>query len=150
MQLRLEFTAHSDIERQDDKWIPVSERLDELVAACIEFGRQADPDWLTRIESAQRELREYIAELKGVIEILEDQQREAKNILIDKNLHIDSLYEEGYKLQQRIAELEAFIKRLIEAGNELEAGLDEYWEELSTREVANWRRLVKKWEEREE
>lgn len=24
------------------------------------------------------------------------------------------------------------------------------WEELSTREVANWRRLVKKWEEREE
>jgi hypothetical protein len=27
--------------------------------------------------------------------------------LIDKNLHIDSLYEEGYKLQQRIAELEA-------------------------------------------
>ena len=48
-----------------------------------------------------------IAALKGVIEILEDQQREAKNILIDKNLHIDSLYEEGYKLQQRIAELEA-------------------------------------------
>jgi hypothetical protein len=47
-----------------------------------------------------------IAELKGVIEILEDQQREVKNILIDKNLHIDSLYEEGYKLQQRIAELE--------------------------------------------
>ena len=39
-----------------------------------------------------------IAALKGVIEILEDQQREAKNILIDKNLHIDSLYEEGYKL----------------------------------------------------
>jgi BMFP domain-containing protein YqiC len=52
-------------------------------------------------------LRKRIAELNGVIEILEDQQREVKNILIDKNLHIDSLYEEGYKLQQRIAELEA-------------------------------------------
>jgi hypothetical protein len=52
-------------------------------------------------------LRKRIAELDGVIEILEDQQREVKNILIDKNLHIDSLYEEGYKLQQRIAELEA-------------------------------------------
>jgi chromosome segregation ATPase len=47
-----------------------------------------------------------IDKLEGAIEILEDQQREAKNILIDKNLHIDSLYEEGYKLQQRIAELE--------------------------------------------
>jgi hypothetical protein len=52
-----------------------------------------------------------IAELKGVIEILEDQQREVKNILIDKNLHIDSLYEEGYKLQKRIAELEAAQRR---------------------------------------
>jgi chromosome segregation ATPase len=51
-------------------------------------------------------LNTRIAELKGVIEILEYQQREAKNHLIDKNLHIDSLYEEGYKLQQRIAELE--------------------------------------------
>ena len=39
------------------------------------------------------------------------QLREANNILIDKNLHIDSLYEEGYKLQQRIAELEAESER---------------------------------------
>ena len=52
-------------------------------------------------------------------------------------------------LNKRIAELEALVERLIEAGNELEAGLDEYWEELSTREVANWRRLVKDWKERE-
>lgn len=48
-----------------------------------------------------------ITELEAKKDILEDQQREAKNHLIDKNLHIDSLYEEGYKLQQRIAELEA-------------------------------------------
>jgi hypothetical protein len=52
-------------------------------------------------------LNARIAELKEVIEMLIDQQREVKNHLIDKNLHIDSLYEEGYKLQQRIAELEA-------------------------------------------
>jgi hypothetical protein len=48
-----------------------------------------------------------IAELEAEKCVLIDQQREAKNILIDKNLHIDSLYEKGYKLQQRIAELEA-------------------------------------------
>jgi TolA-binding protein len=58
-------------------------------------------------------LNARIAELEGVIEILEDQQREVKNILIDKNLHIDSLYEEGYKLQQRIAELEEENDRLL-------------------------------------
>lgn len=47
------------------------------------------------------------AELEAEKCVLEDQLREATNFLIDKNLHIDSLYEEGYKLQQRIAELEA-------------------------------------------
>jgi len=74
--------------------------------------------WNTRpIEDA---LQARIAELEGEVDILKDQQREAKNILIDKKLHIDSLYEEGYKLQQRIAELEGIIKsddeRLTEAG----------------------------------
>ena len=38
--------------------------IDELVAACIAFGRGQLPDWQTRIETAQRELREYIAELE--------------------------------------------------------------------------------------
>ncbi len=70
--------------------------------------------WNTR--PIEDELRKRIAALKGVIEILEDQQRDVKNILIDKNLHIDSLYEEGYKLQQRIAELEAEVTK----GHELQ------------------------------
>ena len=39
--------------------------IDELVAACIAFGRQVEPDWQTRIETAQRDLREYIAELEA-------------------------------------------------------------------------------------
>jgi hypothetical protein len=39
--------------------------IDELVAACIAFGRQVEPDWQTRIEKAQRELREYIDELEA-------------------------------------------------------------------------------------
>src|SRR5690606_19165975 len=65
--------------------------------------------WNTR--PIEDELRARIAELEGEVDILKDQQREAKNILIDKRLHIDSLYEEGYKLQQRIAELEAESER---------------------------------------
>ena len=52
-----------------------------------------------------------IAELETEIDIRKDQLREAKNILIDKNLQIDSLYEKGYKLQKRIAELEAESER---------------------------------------
>jgi hypothetical protein len=39
--------------------------IDELVAASIAFGRGELPDWQTRIEKAQRELREYIAELEA-------------------------------------------------------------------------------------
>ena len=59
-----------------------------------------------------------IAELEAEIDIRKDQLREAKNILIDKNLQIDSLYEEGYKLQQRIAELEE-KRRWIPVGERL-------------------------------
>lgn len=44
--------------------------IDELVAACIEFGRQADPDRLTRLKKARQELHEYIAELEGFIDRL--------------------------------------------------------------------------------
>ena len=34
-------------------------------AELLIFGRQVEPDWQTRIEKAQRELREYIAELEA-------------------------------------------------------------------------------------
>ena len=78
-------------------------------------------DWEQGYDQARRRfygerkvLTARIAKLEAVIEILEDQQREAKNHLIDKNLHIDSLYEEGYKLQQRIAELEAEVTKCHE------------------------------------
>ena len=74
----------------------------------------ADDYWerLKAHRKITRSLNARIDELEGAIEILEDQQRETKNILIDKKLHIDSLYEEGYKMQQRIAELEAENIRL--------------------------------------
>ena len=39
--------------------------IDELVAACVAFGRGQLPDWQTRIDKAQRELREYIDDLEG-------------------------------------------------------------------------------------
>ena len=41
------------------------ELIDELVSACIAFGRQVEPDWQTRIDKAQRELREYVDELEA-------------------------------------------------------------------------------------
>jgi len=72
-----------------------------------------------------REVAEHvtarIAELEAEKCVLVDQQREAKNHLIDKNLHIDSLYEEGYKLQQRIAELEEQVWDLNLANERLES-----------------------------
>ena len=38
--------------------------IDELVSACIAFGRGVAPDWQTRIEDAKRELRAYIEGLE--------------------------------------------------------------------------------------
>lgn len=39
--------------------------INELVAASIAFGRQVEPDWQTRIDKAQRELREYVEGLEA-------------------------------------------------------------------------------------
>ncbi len=45
--------------------------VNELVSACIAFGREREPeDVETRIEKAQRELREYIDELEAEIDQL--------------------------------------------------------------------------------
>ena len=41
--------------------------IDELVAACVAFGRGQLPDWQTRIEDARRELRAYIEGLEAGI-----------------------------------------------------------------------------------
>ena len=70
----------------------MSELALDLFNACAEISRLRK-----RIE----ELESENARLEANIEILKDQQREARNILIDKKLQIDSLYEAGYKLQQR-------------------------------------------------
>ena len=47
-----------------------NELVNELVSACIAFGRGVAPDWQTRIDKAQRELREYIAEFEAEIDQL--------------------------------------------------------------------------------
>ena len=72
-------------------------------------------------------LNARIAELEANIEILKDQQREARNILIDKKLQIDSLYEAGYKLQQRIAELEEKQRWRVVANGELPEDGEVVW-----------------------
>ena len=43
------------------------ELVDELVSACIAFGRGVAPDWQTRIEKARCELAEYIEGLEAGI-----------------------------------------------------------------------------------
>lgn len=100
-------------------------------------------------DDSLKALVDYIAELEEEQVILKDQQREAKNILIDKNLHIDSLYEEGYKLQQRIAELEGFIGQLIKAGNGMKSFLTPYVDGFrdSYPATSAWESLVKDWKE---
>ena len=80
------------------------------IRKCGECGIIVDESTInTRL--IEDDLRKRIAELEAEIDIRKDQLREAKNILIDKNLQIDSLYEEGYKLQQRIADLEGLAQQ---------------------------------------
>ena len=78
--------------------------INELVAASIAFGRQAEPDWQTRIEKAQRELREYIAELEAESErlsqLLHDEmsQLEIATDLGNKRCAaLNKIYEDGEK-----------------------------------------------------
>jgi len=101
---------------------------------CPDYG-----DIVSELTNENEKLTAYIATLKGVIEILEDQQRETKNILIDKNLHIDSLYEEGYKMQQRIADLEyehnVWLIGASNAAKNLEARIAELEKDLSNKEI---------------
>ena len=47
-----------------------NELVNELVAACVAFGRQVEPDWQTRIEKAQSAVNAYIAELEGLVDEL--------------------------------------------------------------------------------
>ena len=82
-------------------------------------------EWNTR--PIEDELRARIAELEAENDILKDHLREARNILIDKKLQIDSLYEAGYKLQQRIAELEEKQRWRVVANGELPEDGEVVW-----------------------
>lgn len=44
------------------------ELVEELVSACIAFGRGHLPDWQTRIEKARAALKAYIDELEAIVE----------------------------------------------------------------------------------
>jgi hypothetical protein len=53
--------------------------IDELIAACIAFGREREPDWQTRIEKARRELAEYLEELEGWLPAPDPHEEREKN-----------------------------------------------------------------------
>ena len=86
--------------------------LNEYGRLQFDYAAYCKPDGEPLRNEARNNLEEYIAELEAKKDILENQLREATNFLIDKKLHVDSLYEDGFKLQKRIAELEAENIRL--------------------------------------
>ena len=45
--------------------------IEELVSACIAFGREKEPDWQTRIETARCALKAHIEELEAKAEVQE-------------------------------------------------------------------------------
>jgi hypothetical protein len=64
--------------------------------------------------------------------------------------NFEFLCEKRGKLETYIAELEALVKRLIEAGDRLSDSLCTYPEEEKTIEVCNWNAIVAEYKEREE
>lgn len=116
--------------------------IDELVSACIAFGRQVEPDWQTRIDKAQRELREYIDELEA-----ENAELKERAAMLDVSSVFKSLSEMSYieqvagleaeysALPARIAELKNFINQLIEAGESEDSPMPAVWLEL----VNDWK-----------
>ena len=47
------------------------ELVEELVSACVAFGREKEPDWQTRIETARCALKAHIEELEAKVEVQE-------------------------------------------------------------------------------
>ena len=45
------------------------ELVEELVSACVAFGREREPNWQTRIEKARVALKAYIEELEAKAEV---------------------------------------------------------------------------------
>lgn len=48
-----------------------NELVNELVSACVAFGREKEPDWQTRIETARCALKAHIEELEAKAEVQE-------------------------------------------------------------------------------
>ncbi len=82
------------------------ELIDELVAACIAFGRLVEPDWQTRIEKARRELEAERLELRKTLGWAYDLDEYKDNPEAPKES----------ELRTRIAELEALIEKLVDEG----------------------------------
>ena len=47
------------------------ELVEELVSACVAFGREKEPNWQTRIETARCALKAHIDELEAKAEVQE-------------------------------------------------------------------------------
>ena len=64
-----------------------------------------------------------------------------------KKLTITRMEDHATELEARIAELEALVERLIEAGDRLSDSLCTYPEEEKTIEVCNWNAIVAEYKE---
>lgn len=58
--------------------------MNELVAACIAFGREREPDWQSRIGKAQHDLKAHIAELEEQARNLNLENEQLRRGVIDK------------------------------------------------------------------
>ena len=86
--------------------------IDELVSACIAFGRQVEPDWQTRIEKAQRELREYVDELEEQVWNLNlENERMEEAYWIDETITPDGTLKPSVrKLLERLEKAETDLR----------------------------------------
>jgi hypothetical protein len=108
--------------------------IEELVAACIAFGRQVEPNWQTRIDKAQSALKAHIEELEVETETVAGDYEDRMDNLINMGNETGRLLQSeiGYLnaqlniknettkfLQLRIAELEAAQRWHVVADGEL-------------------------------
>ena len=108
-----------------------NELVNELVSACIAFGRQVEPDWQTRIDKAQRELREYIAELEEQAWNLNlENERMEEAYWIDESIAPDGTLKPSVrKLLERLEKAETDLR----LGDDLVKALDNRIAELEAK-----------------
>ena len=119
------------------------ERISKAYDLIERYGRsESDIHYETGLD-ADDCFRDLMVYVKGLVARIAELEHDLSN----KEIEYTDLWDDMLEMQSRIAELEALVERLIEAGDRLSDSLCTYPEEEKTIEVCNWNAIVAEYKE---